>query len=67
MSILFSGTEEKAMSITETTLNNLAYSLEKDNDCIVDKNGIQYEAGMIRSVAKVLSDISEARRANNGC
>lgn len=67
MSILFSGTEEKAISITELTLNNLAYSLEKDSDCIVDKNGIQYEAGMIRSIVEVLKAVRTARRVPDGC
>lgn len=59
--------KEKAITEAETYLSNLAASLEKEHAHIVDEKGVEYSAGMIRSIVEVLKAVRTARRVPDGC
>ena len=51
----------------EESLSDLAASLEKEHSHIVDEKGVEYSAGMIRSIVEVLKAVRTARRVPDGC
>ena len=59
--------KEKAITEAESTLCNLAHSLEEEHAHIVDENGIEYTPGMIKSIVEVLKAVRTARRVPDGC
>lgn len=59
--------KEKAITEAETYLSDLAASLEKEHAHIVDEKGVEYSAGMIRSIVEVLKAVRTARRVPDGC
>jgi len=58
---------EEVIIYAEGTLINLAASLEKEHTHIVDEKGVEYSAGMIRSIVEVLKAVRTARRVPDGC
>ena len=61
--VISTSPEEEA----EASLRNLAASLEKEHAHIVDEKGVEYSAGMIRSIVEVLKAVRTARRVPDGC
>ena len=60
-------TPEEIINCAEESLSNLAASLEKEHAHIVDEKGVEYSAGMIRSIVEVLKAVRTARRVPDGC
>ena len=65
--VVFMSPKEKAILDTEESLSDLAASLEKEHAHIVDEKGVEYSAGMIRSIVEVLKAVRTARRVPDGC
>jgi len=59
--------KEKTITEAETYLSDLAACLEKEHAHIVDEKGVEYSAGMIRSIVEVLKAVRTARRVPDGC
>ncbi len=60
-------TPEEIINCAEEALDNLAIILEKNHAHIVDEKGVEYSAGMIRSIVEVLKAVRTARRVPDGC
>jgi len=58
---------EKEILVAQHALSWLADSLETGHEHIVDEKGVEYSAGMIRSIVEVLKAVRTARRVPDGC